>query len=304
MKFLTLLFLAALSQGATIVFNAIDSGNYRSDGAHRAVDKGYIAGRCSDTECGAPGGTFRDFFVFDLTALAGLGDVQVTDAIFTVANPLPSRLPLFNGGYNSPNLNADRDRFEIFDVTTGIAQLRAAQTAGAAGAAIYADLGGGPSYSSYGLTKTLNTAGNNTLVMVFGQDGVNALNNALDPFAAASLFAFGGRFMDLDPNSANQYIFRRSDGTELRRLTIEYQIVEADAVPEPSTFALSGLAFAGFLVLRVSPRSRRWRVLVQGGLSSAGSRSGPLTTVGGCLGPGLRQTPALPQRDSGGAGSL
>jgi hypothetical protein len=287
-----------------MVFNAIDSGHYRSDGLHRANDKGYIAGRCANTECLVPG-TFRDFFIFDLSALTLLGNVQITDAIFTVANPLPSVRPLFNGGYNSPNANANpaRDTFEIFDITTGLATVRAGSAAGsAAGTATYNDLGTGTSYSSYTLTNSLNTPGNNTLVMVFNQDGVTALNGALDPFAATSLFGFGGRFMDLDRNAANQYILRRSDGSELRRLTIEYQVLAADAVPEPSTLGLSGFALAGLLAWQLSPRFRRWRVLVQGGLSS--ERYGPLFVAGGRLGPGMCKTPTLPARDPGGAGSL
>ncbi len=141
------------SAAATITFSGIDWGNYSSAGAHRAASWSYVAGNCSNTICPATG-VYRDFFVFDLSALAAVQGVDVTDATLTLINPASVKLPLFNGGYRSPNMNVSgdpgqpADTFSVFDVSSTIASVRANQATGAAGAAIYNDLGSGASYGS------------------------------------------------------------------------------------------------------------------------------------------------------------
>jgi hypothetical protein len=79
---------------------------------------------------------------------------------------------------------------------------------------------------------------------------VDALNNALDPFGP-SLFAVSGAFQDLPPFSkvANQYIFQRSNASDVRQLTITYTVDPPGQVPEPATLGLTGgaLLMAGLL---------------------------------------------------------
>ena len=125
--------------------------------------------------------------------------------------------------------------------------------AGAAGAAIYNDLGTGTSYGSGLLTKNLNVAGQNKLSIFFNQDGVDAVNTALDPFGT-SLFAVGGAFQDLPPTTkqANQYVFQRTWKDDVLVLTVTYNVDPPGAAPEPGTLAMMGFAFL------IAASLRRW----------------------------------------------
>jgi hypothetical protein len=242
---------SACSMAATLTLNAVDWGNYSSTGAHDASNWSYVAGNCSSLVCPASG-VYRDFFVFNLNRLAAIQGIDITDATLTLINPASNLIdPLhpFNGGYQSPNMNVSgnagqpADTFSIFDVTSSIAAVRRTQSAGAVGAAIYNDLGTGTSYTSGLLTKSLNTAGQNSLSMFFNQDGVDALNAALDPFGT-SLFAIGGAFLDLPAFriQANQYVFQHTWKNDVPTLTITYQVDAPAGVPEPGTLAMAGLA--------------------------------------------------------------
>jgi hypothetical protein len=238
------------SNAATITLNAIDSGSYRSDGLHNASSYGYLAGRCADTVCTVPG-TFRDFFLFDLTPLAQIQNVEITDAILTLTNPtgVPPRF-ITSAGYSSPNIADEKDVFEIFDVTSDLGKVQAGHAAGNAdGRAIYADLGTGDSFGSYILTRSLNKPGENSVVLVFKDKGIKALNAALDPFGD-SQFAVGGAFQDLQRGAANQYIFFRSDNSNARTLSIEYRVDAPGEVPEPVTMGLAGLGLVLMSLLR------------------------------------------------------
>jgi hypothetical protein len=257
--------LGSSAMAATVTLNAIDWGNYSSTGAHNAASWSYVAGNCASTVCPASG-VYRDFFVFNLNSLAAIQGIDITDATLKLINPASNLIdPLhpFNGGYQSPNMNVSgnagqpADTFSIFDVTSSIASVRRTQAAGAAGAAIYNDLGTGTSYTSGLLTKSLDIAGQNSLSMFFNQDGVDAVNAALDPFAT-SLFAVGGTFLDLPAFSkqANQYVFQGTWRGDTPTLTITYQVDAPVANPEPGTFGMAGLALlaAGFLGRRCRAR--------------------------------------------------
>jgi hypothetical protein len=247
------------ASAATITLNAIDSGTYRSTGANNAGSKTYVAGNCGQAVCGTSG-VYRDFFVFDLAALAGIQNIQITDATLVLENPtLIKADPTFSGGYVSPNSAVSgeggqpADTFAVFDVSSPLATVRTSHAAGnAAGTAIYNDLGSGTSYGSYVLTKSLNTKGDNSVVVVFNQDGVDALNGALNPFGA-SLFGVGGAFQDLPAFNkvSNQYIFQRTNASYARQLTITYTTADAPAaIPEPTTGGLTGGALLAISLLR------------------------------------------------------
>jgi hypothetical protein len=242
-------FLGGVATANTITLTAIQSGTYSSTGANNATNQTYVAGNCSDPVC-STSGVYRDFFVFDLSSLPA--DIEITDATMTLENPY--RLGLFNGGYSSPNQlvsgnpGGPDDTYAVFGVASGgIAALRTSHPAGAAGTAIYNSLGSGTSYGSYVLTKPLNTKGENSVVIVFNDAGVSALNDALDPFGT-SLFAVGGAFQDLPPRrtQAQEYIFQKSTAKDIRQLTITYTadapVGAPAAVPEPATLGLTGVA--------------------------------------------------------------
>jgi hypothetical protein len=253
--------LGGSAMAATVTLNAIDWGNYSSTGAHNAASWSYVAGNCASTVCPASG-VYRDFFVFNLNPLAAIQGIDITDATLTLINPssnLKDPLHPFNGGYQSPNMSVSgnagqpADTFSIFDVTSSIAAVRRTQAAGLTGAGIYNDLGTGTSYGSGLLTKNLNMTGQNSLSMFFNQDGVAALNGALDPFAT-SLFAVGGAFLDLPAfrTQANQYVFQGTWKGDVPTLLVTYQVDAPAGVPEPGTLALAGFALlvAGSVRLR------------------------------------------------------
>lgn len=249
------------ADAATITFDALDSGNYSSTGANTAGNVAYVAGNCAALVCGA-GGTYRDFFVFNLAALANLPGIEITDATLVLENTAAgNKNGIFRGGYASPNLSVSgepgqpADTYVLSSVSTPISALRRGHAAGATGAAIYAGLGTGTQYSSYVLTKSLNDTGSNSVVLIFNQDGVDGLNNALDP-QGTSLFAVGGLFQDLIPNNVNQYIFQRSDRNNIRELTVTYTVdapPQAGAVPEPEAFFLTGFGLLAIGLVRRMP---------------------------------------------------
>jgi hypothetical protein len=214
---LTLLgMLAAPSAASADVINAIDSGWYSEAGVHTAQIQNYLTGELS-------GSVRRSFFVFDLTAVAN----EIVSASIQLYNP-DNALPALRG-YVSPD---PTETFALYDVSTPVASLTASSAAGPSGVAVFDDLGSGAVFGE----RVVSVADNGTTVsMAFNDDGLSALNAA-----RGGLFAVGGALTSLGA-FGDEYAFGFSvllDNPDIRRL--EFRTVEA--VPEPTTLALLGLA--------------------------------------------------------------
>jgi hypothetical protein len=242
------LVIGAVAKGDSITLNAANSGSYSSTGAHLASNQNYLAGKCAATVCVAKSttadaytaGTYDDYFVFNLSQLATLGDIQITGAQLMLpnqpANQAKGGVPGFTGGLGGLVFKS----FALFDVGTSISNLEASYSGGsAAGQAIYADLGSGTSYGSATPTSQLNENGKNVLSTSFNSAGVDALTAALA--ADGTMFAVGGAIQKLDAKEANQFLFLtngRFKGTP--QLEITYTIDGPGEVPEPASLGLTG----------------------------------------------------------------
>lgn len=171
--------MANTAQAATIIEWA-DSGWYRDNGFHDPAITNYVAGLCTD--CG--GGTYRNFFVFDTSAVAG----TVTAATLRLRS----------------GFIATAGVYDLFDVTTPIGILIAE---GFGRVQIYDDLGTGTQFGSANLPAT--TAGRITIDIVLNDEAVAAIN------ASPSLFAIGGRY------TSEFHAFGGTNTTEVRQLIVE-----------------------------------------------------------------------------------
>jgi hypothetical protein len=168
---------------------------------------------------------YRDYFVFDLTALTK----PVTSAELDLYLPGlvsyegPGQTIQTRPGYDSPD---GSETFELHDVTTPIDQL----VAFFATADVYNDLGSGVFYGS----RTITTVDLDTIVRVtLNASAVAAIN------ATHGMFALGGSLSTLHDPPQNEYAFAftgQSTDTTRLRLTL---------VPEPISTAL--IAFAAMI---------------------------------------------------------
>jgi hypothetical protein len=160
------------AQSATVVIDANNSGNYRSNGFHDSTNPNFIVGQISATQ-------FHNFFVFDLSGVAG----KVKSASLSVLNP--------DFGYNSSDPS---ETFTVFDVSTPVSALNADQ---ANAVDIFNDLGSG---TTYGSTDVPDTSDNTVITFDLNAAAIDAINNN------HTQFAIGGALTSLNP-STNQFIF-------------------------------------------------------------------------------------------------
>jgi hypothetical protein len=134
------------------VLNAVDTGWYNA-GSHNSTNKNWAAG-----------GGYHDYFVFDLTNVAGV----ITSATLTADNPC-------NGG-------ATAGTMVLYDVSTAISTLEATQSGAGT---ITTDLASGTSYGSLALSNAATTP----LVIPINSAGLSALKGG-----EGGQFAIGGDY--------------------------------------------------------------------------------------------------------------
>jgi hypothetical protein len=159
-----------LSLSGAVTLSNTDSGWWRSDGEHRDFNNNYAVGRCCEG-----GDEFRthNFFVFDISDLTD----PITDASLTLFTYQVVRGP---------------HTYMLFDVLTDIDELQA-DGSGAAGVAIYSDLGSGTAYGSH---RYFNRQSNTFQTIALNEDFLADLNAAIA--GDAQLFALGGALQVID----------------------------------------------------------------------------------------------------------
>lgn len=239
---LALLGLVFVSQGnaesfATVSLDAVDYGNFRSDGYHLSTDLNYLAGR-SDTT----GRTDKAFFLFDLARIQG----EVTSAKLRAWNP--------SNGYSG----IPQETFAIFQVSAAtVPSLRTSWGENdPTGVAVFQDLSSNPSLGSTIVTTASNA---NWVEIPLNSDGVLATNSARQSGQSPQLFAIGGAITSLTgyyqfDNYVPEFIFGHTDDDPLH-LPPAPQLVVTFQTPEPGTMAyLGALGLIGLFV-----GWRRWR---------------------------------------------
>jgi large repetitive protein len=217
-----LLLFAGSSRAATIVIDAFDSGWYDDSGSHTQSNENYLVGW--------RGAEYRNFFVFDLSAIP-LTDtvVSVTLRLFEPAVDLPE---IFADGYDSPDPS---ETYEVVQVTTPVPLLI---LGGTLLTTTYTDLADGTVFGS----RAISAADNGTNIdIALNAAGIAAVD------AGLGLFAFGGHVATLTSGFDSEFAFGSTSSTSLRQLIVQ-------TVPEPGTGALAAL---GLVALAVRGRPHR-----------------------------------------------
>ena len=209
-----------VSAQTDVTVDADDRGWYREDGFHESDNENYLTGIFDLTGVRSER---NSFFVFDLTAIEEVESASL-------------RLFLPTNGYNS----ADSDEtFSLFDFSGDLTDL----VDGTGGIAAFDDLGDGLNLGSI----DIESANENSFIDIeLNADGIAFLNTQVGNFAA-----LGGALTSLDAAvgaTGNEFVFGETDAGS----SVPGPQLLLVAVPEPSSIALIGLAFAA-----ISSRRRR-----------------------------------------------
>jgi hypothetical protein len=155
---------------------------------------------------GTPPGELRNFFVFDLTGLAG----NITGATLRAFNP--------STGFSSPQ---GTETFTLFDVSTSLDTL----TTLAGGTAAFADLGTGAPLGSVTVTSTV---ANTVVEVTLNAQGIAYLNSV------NGRIALGGALTTLAYGALSERLFNSATGAIVREL-----VVTTNDNPIPCAYSLS-----------------------------------------------------------------
>jgi len=196
-------------------FDAEDSGWYRDDGFHDVDNTNYLTGIFDFTNIRSER---NSFFVFDLSSI-------------TFVDSATMRLFLPTGGYVSPD---STETFSLFDFTGDPADL----INGNGGIAAFDDLADGNTFGSVDIAM----ADENSFIDIdFNAAGLAFLNSRV-----GGSVAIGGAVTSLNTATGGEWVFGVPAGGPVPTPSL---IV---SVPEPSSIALIGFAFAA-----VTSRRRR-----------------------------------------------
>jgi len=209
--------LTSAANGATL--DAINRGSYSNQGSYSPGSTGYVVGRLSATE-------YRNFFVFDLTAVTG----PVTAATLHLYLPGPTS-PGGQGGYLSSGLY---ETYELYDVSREIDVLT---NGGSNKVATWADLGSGIRLG-VAYPSRANTQG-------FVDVEMDAAGLAYLSSKVGNLVAIGGKLTDLGGSALFEVVFAGTGSVPLSQT----QLIVA-TVPLPSAAWLLASAFAVLLRAR------------------------------------------------------
>lgn len=210
---LAALLAAVPAQAAPIVIDATDSGWYDDGGDHFATNENYLVGM--------RGAEYRNFFLFDLSALVG---VTIDAAELWLENPND----IIGPGFDSPDAF---ETYALYDVgPTSLATLTIGGPGSPVGEAVFADLGSGTSYGSVDVTTADN---GNIVVIPLNGDAISALS-------LGGVLAFGGAITTHQNDLLiREFAFGWTSETSLRQL-----VINPDPIPEPGTAALLALGLA------------------------------------------------------------
>ena len=203
----------------TILLSSADRGWYDQSGEHVSINVNYSVGDKSE----ADRDILRNFFVFDLSSVAGI----VQSAVLRADNP--------SGGYTG---NQPSETWTLYDVTTNIGAL----TGGGKNLiSIYNDLGQGTSFGS----AAVSSADNGKVVSVsLNSAGVADINAA-----TGSMWALGGAISSLDSVDNAEQIFAFTSTDDRVELLLE-------VIPEPGCLWLVCMSCAALLSCLL--RRRAW----------------------------------------------
>lgn len=203
-----------------VAVDADDRGWYREDGFHDSDNENYLTGIFDLIGVRS---ARNSFFVFDLV------DIEAVESASL-------RLFLPTNGYNSDDSD---ETFSVFDFSGDLTDL----VDGVGGTAAFDDLGTGLNFGSI----DIESANENSFIDIeLNADGIAFLNAQAGDFAV-----LGGAVTSLNDAvgaTGNEWVFGETDAGG----SVPAPQLLLVAVPEPSSIALIGLAFAA-----ISSRRRR-----------------------------------------------